>query len=147
MRAGVCLCHLFARFPRSGLVHDYIFSRFLKGRDACWLPCRALLIQFRRCLQGNGFPDSSLIFVFLDGGSYWLSAVLFHLLFPPSPLHCLRASFPIIKMQGDVLSDRLFVGDLIQSPDPFFCSLSLSGWNHHVTDIWGRVFFVRVLFK
>jgi hypothetical protein len=44
----------------------------------------------------------------------------------------LLASFPIIKMQEDVLLfDRLFVGDLIiQSPNPFLGSLSLSRWKY-----------------
>ena len=67
-----------------------------------------------------------------------ISAVLARRWIPPtppsfsssysSPLLCLLASFPIIKMQEDVLLfDRLFVGDLIiQSPNPFLGSLSLS---------------------
>ncbi len=56
--ACVSLCHLFARFPaRSGFCPRLYLLSIPKGdRDACWLPCRRiLLIQFRRCLQGDGF--------------------------------------------------------------------------------------------
>jgi hypothetical protein len=46
-------------------------------------------------------------------------------------------------MQGDVLSDRLFVGDLIQSPDPFF---ALSAYPDEIitSQIFEGVFFLFV---
>lgn len=87
--AGVSSCHLFGRFPPVP-VWSTTISRFLKGRDSCWLPCRGLLIQFRWCLQGNGFPDSALIFVFYllrRWGVLLIIRRFISSLFPPH--HCL----------------------------------------------------------